>query len=432
MKELFHGYYDPTSEELQDLWGTAIFVFDTNTLLNLYRYSDSTRDNFLNLIHKLNENVSIPHQVAKEFFANRFNVIFEQVSAYKDLHKEISAAEEQLRKSVQKLRRHPTLDKDEVQRKVDSAFSSLQGEIKTLEEKHPDLTQFDSVLDKLTSILSDKLRAPASEADQKTNEKWAEERFNKGIPPGTADKNKTGDKNLGDGLIWREILDLAKETSRPIVFVTDDVKDDWWLRINGRTIGPLPELRQEFYLIAKQRFHMYRTEQFIKYGSEHFQLRVADEILDEAAFVRELTKESHTPKLIDNGNHHINTINLHEHYRSLMEEQQAIQNVIKSKNITKNLSKDLRSRLSNIEIAINEATRNLRTAQTQRTSSISKWRVNPIIAQEYYEAEDELYPLSDETQIDVTESELNLMLESGSPVWIERLKGFYSFIDYFS
>ncbi|MBR7988028.1 PIN domain-containing protein [Burkholderia cenocepacia] len=432
MKELFHGYYNPTNEELQNLWGTAIFVFDTNTLLNLYRYSDSTRENLLNLISKLNDNVSIPHQVAKEFFENRFHVIFEQVSAYKDLHREILAAEEQLIKTVQKLRRHPTLDKDEVQQKVDFAFSSLKSEIKILEEKHPDLTQFDSVLDKVTAILSDKLRAPASEADQKTNEKWAEERFNKGIPPGTADKNKTGDKKLGDGLIWREILDLAKETSRPVVFVTDDVKDDWWLRINGRTIGPLPELRQEFYLIANQRFHMYRTEQFIKYGSEYFQLRVDNETLDEAAFVRELTKESHTPKIINNEDHHANTIHLHEHYRSLIEEQQAIKNVIKSKNISKHLSNDLRSRLSNIEISINEAARNLRATQAQRAPSASKWRLIPIIAQEYYEAEDETYPLGDAKQIDVTESELESMLESGSAIWIIRLDGLYSFVDFLS
>ncbi|WP_157379605.1 PIN domain-containing protein [Burkholderia ubonensis] len=431
MKDLFHGYYDPSNNELQKLWEEAIFVFDTNTLLNLYRYSDATRENLLNLISRLRDNLSIPYQVAKEFFENRFNVIFEQVSAYKDLHSEIIAAEELLKKSVQKLRKHPTLDKEEVQKKVESAFSSLKIDIKNLEGKHPDLTQNDHVLEKLTIILSNKLRAPASEAEQKANEKWAEDRFNKGIPPGTADKNKTGDKKLGDGLIWHEILELAKETSRPVVFVTDDVKDDWWLRVNGRTIGPRPELRQEFYLIAKQRFHMYRTEQFMKYGGEHFKLRVDSETLDEAAFVRELTKESHNSREFAIDGIKISPTNFHEHYNSLLEEKNAILNVISSsKNINPHLKKDLKSRLKFIDIATKEFERTLRATQVHRATSTTKMRLIKIVAQQYYESEGEFYPLGDITTIDATESEIEIMNEIESPVWIDRLNGFYSFVDF--
>ncbi|NIP39154.1 MAG: hypothetical protein GWO07_10890 [Candidatus Dadabacteria bacterium] len=43
MKKLFKGYYELTEEDFQILWDNATFIFDTNTLLNLYRYQEGTR-----------------------------------------------------------------------------------------------------------------------------------------------------------------------------------------------------------------------------------------------------------------------------------------------------------------------------------------------------------------------------------------------------
>jgi hypothetical protein len=31
----FHGYYQPTEEEVNQLWDEAIYVFDANILLNI-------------------------------------------------------------------------------------------------------------------------------------------------------------------------------------------------------------------------------------------------------------------------------------------------------------------------------------------------------------------------------------------------------------
>ena len=38
MRNKFLGYYKPTKEELAAMWNECIFVFDTSTLLNIYRY----------------------------------------------------------------------------------------------------------------------------------------------------------------------------------------------------------------------------------------------------------------------------------------------------------------------------------------------------------------------------------------------------------
>lgn len=430
MKNLFHGYYDPSKEELQSLWDDAAFVLDTNTLLNLYRYSDSTRDDFLILISRLKDNIIIPYQVAKEFFENRITVIFEQINAYRELHNEIIIAEEQLKKSVQKLRKHPTLDKSEVQKKVNDAFDSLKKDIESLEGKHPDLTHNDYVLERLTEILSEKLRTPAPPDQQNDAEKWAEDRFNKGIPPGTADKNKTGDKKFGDGLIWHEILAITKELGRPIVFVTDDAKDDWWLRVNGKTIGPRPELRQEFFSIANQRFHMYRTEQFMKFGSEHFKLGVNDETLTEAAFVRELSKESYNNRDANSKNKQRGSINLTDHYNSLLNEQRTITELLESsRGHSSHLTKDLILRLKRVNIAIKEIERAIQPETSPQKSISRAVNFTPVFAQEFYAVDDDFQAIGDVENINATNEEIDLMRESQSPTWLGRLSGYYQIID---
>ena len=47
MREAIKEYIEYSSKEKNDLWNTATFVFDTNVFLNLYRYSNKTRNQLL-------------------------------------------------------------------------------------------------------------------------------------------------------------------------------------------------------------------------------------------------------------------------------------------------------------------------------------------------------------------------------------------------
>ena len=61
---------------------------------------------------------------------------------------------------------------------------------------------------------------------------WCEEgqgRYKKEIPPGFKDaKDKDGVRKYGDLIIWKEMLKFALKQSKNIIFITDDVKADWW------------------------------------------------------------------------------------------------------------------------------------------------------------------------------------------------------------
>ncbi|EKE27035.1 MAG: hypothetical protein ACD_4C00082G0002, partial [uncultured bacterium (gcode 4)] len=87
---MFSEYYPLNLDLIKGLWKNAIFVFDTNILLNLYRYSNETSEQFLKTIEKLGNRAWLPHQVALEFHRNRLIVLSEEKKNYQDFEKRLN------------------------------------------------------------------------------------------------------------------------------------------------------------------------------------------------------------------------------------------------------------------------------------------------------------------------------------------------------
>ena len=85
MRTTIWEYLIPSPEKKEELWNRCTFVFDTNVLLNLYRYTANTRDTLLAALDDLKDRVWLPHQVAYEYAKNRFDVIYETIEKYKKL-----------------------------------------------------------------------------------------------------------------------------------------------------------------------------------------------------------------------------------------------------------------------------------------------------------------------------------------------------------
>lgn len=64
-------------------------VFDTNVLLNLYRYSAKTRKSLLAAFENFKGRVWIPYQVAYGYMRKRCEVIYETVQRYEQFKKEM-------------------------------------------------------------------------------------------------------------------------------------------------------------------------------------------------------------------------------------------------------------------------------------------------------------------------------------------------------
>jgi len=288
MRREFPGYFKPTAEQVDLIWRTGLIVFDTNALLNLYRYTESTRVDLLSAIRTFGDRVRIPYQVANEFFRNRVTVITEQRKAYRDVLTAIQNAKVTITQVIAKHdRKDGLLNSELLKGRLAECMQPLIAEVSRLQDQHPDLlAEDDFVLDELASLIEGHILPPRSAEDQVKDRKWAQARIDEGIPPGFRDKTKS-DGGVGDALIWREIIELAKAEKLPVIFVSDDQKTDWVLEVEGRKLGALPALRQELFTESGQDFQHYNVQRFLSYLKKTEKPDMLDASIEEAATVRD-------------------------------------------------------------------------------------------------------------------------------------------------
>ena len=276
MKTAIKEFLEPTNEEKQQIWKKCVFVFDTNVLLNLYRYSAKTRSSLLAAFESFKDRIWIPYQVAYEFMRRRCDVIYETVHRYDKFKEEIDTF---TTKATETLRLTSKDDEIiELQRYLCKWLDSNKERNLLV-----DSSSSDEILDQILLIFEGRVGKKVDEEELTEIKKEGKERYEKLIPPGYKDekkKNSVSDDNnaYGDFIIWKQILKYAKTNSVGIVFVTHDQKEDWWNIVKGKTIGPRIELRKEFLEETKQSFHMYSMNGFI---SEYN--RVNDTPIDESA-----------------------------------------------------------------------------------------------------------------------------------------------------
>ena len=286
MRDLFRGYYKPTPEEFAEIWENCIFSFDANVLLHIYSYTPETRERFFEILSKLRERIWIPHQVAYEYQRNRIHVIAAQVKAYEDIEKILIKKFYELRTELFKdYKRHPFINTQEIVEDIEKAIAQVQAKIKSAQTNHPNYLEADNLREVLTDLLDGKVGKPYSEEELDSLYQKAEKRFIYKKPPGYKDAKKPVPKSYGDVVLWFQLIDYARTQQKSIIFITDDDKEDWWLKYEGETIEPRPDLIQEILSevgVEDFHFYMYHSAQFIDYAEKFLNLPVQPEAVQEA------------------------------------------------------------------------------------------------------------------------------------------------------
>ena len=271
MREQFPGWYPKSPRELSDLWSTALFVPDANVLLHCLRHSLSVRTELLRIFEALGESLWVPHQVGLEFHRNRLEVEFGAEDAYGALVKDQDVIFAKARDRLRQLRAHPVIN---VQKEI-AAIDVFQGDFRRrMEEEratHP-REAIAEALERLTKLLGGRIGARWTPDRLHALIKEGHDRYTRKVPPGYQDasKDRTEIDKYGDLVIWKDMIEKAKMEHRPIIFITDDVKEDWWWIHKGRKLGPRPELVEEFQELAGERFHLYELAQFLHFAAERF------------------------------------------------------------------------------------------------------------------------------------------------------------------
>ena len=325
MKNMFKQYnYFYTPEQYKDIWENALFVFDTNALLNLYRYQEETKNEFLKVLDTIADRIWIPHHVALEFQRNRINVICDQKELFSKTKKALATTSKTLNAELERLKlnkRHSLINVDDFTSEFKALFKKFEDELDGLKSNQQHLSQPDSLKERLEALFETKVGlAPSDQKKIDELYKLAEVRYKNKIPPGYLDSEKPElctdsgviyKNKFGDFLAWNQLLEHTKTNNiSKVIFITNDLKEDWWLKFDasGETFNqPRPELIDEAHYIGGiNDFIMYDSEKFLIYAPDYLEVEVSDSSVQEVKDTIEMYNKDMKKSNIDKKKEEIN------------------------------------------------------------------------------------------------------------------------------
>jgi hypothetical protein len=266
MRKTFFEYYSLSDREVNTIWENCLLILDTNVLLNLYRYSPSTRDDLLRILRVFSDRLWLPYQVGWEYHNNREAVLKNTYGLPQLLKEEITKTSENfLNEFKSKYIRNPLLSYDSLEKKINKLSESL---LRFIDDKFKDasgILKEDSILGELDDLYEGRVGDDFTEEELHHIFDEGARRFDNKIPPGykdEAEKKNKGQRHLfGDLIIWKEIINKSKAAEKDVFFVSDDLKEDWLRIENGQKKGPRRELLREFWFESGGRSIVIMTQQ---------------------------------------------------------------------------------------------------------------------------------------------------------------------------
>lgn len=276
-----------TEEEIDGIWKNAVFTPDANVLLRLYELAETPKRSLLDELKKLaaGKRLTISHQAAHEFMQNRKGTIEQQAESYINAAKAIDASIDSHISGILRLNRPIQIVSPELGKEFSNVLSKIKQEL--IDKSQRVLSQIEAEKDSVIDFINKNLLSVFEPATFRTTHddaiSEAKRRFKDKKPPGYADGGRPGDY-----IIWEQTLVFAKNHKCPIVFITEEKKEDWWvlgkisdLEGTSRTKISQPshprfELLSEFLAETNHNCHLVSIETFLKRQG------VSDKIVSEA------------------------------------------------------------------------------------------------------------------------------------------------------
>ncbi|MFJ9594870.1 PIN domain-containing protein [Streptomyces virginiae] len=228
-----------------------LVVVDTNVLLELYRFTPNARQELLDALRRLEERLWVPHQVASEYYRRRLDAVKDHLALYSSVPKAIDEYKDRLTQEIHAFAKRCSMsaeDKKLLIRPIEEMREKVNAELSRHAESF-DLTiekvvNDDPVLAALAEILDQKTGFGFDDEESLKLQEAYKERAQAERPPGYKDANKKENAH-GDYFVWEQILRRVEEVNRPVLLVTNDVKEDWVRREAGLVVGARPELVAE-------------------------------------------------------------------------------------------------------------------------------------------------------------------------------------------
>lgn len=275
INDLFVGWYDYSESEYENILKYGDISFDTNVILNLYRYSKETSLKTLSLFNSVKDRLVTSYYVTYEFTKNREKTESDSIHEYDKLINKIDEKYENLINEMNNISEKKLVKKNKL---IDSI---LKNRIKIVEALNGEKAKKEELYNedlegKILDLIGETITSKFGDSEYKKNHIEGLRRIKEQIPPGYKDTDKPEN---GDYYIFRSLMDYSKKFKKDIIFVTDDMKEDWFQNINGIK-KPRPELLNEFFSETGQKLIIFSLQDFLK-NKVIFTDNISDSILNE-------------------------------------------------------------------------------------------------------------------------------------------------------
>lgn len=339
MKTHYPGFYKPTNEAFTELWQNATVVFDTNVLLDLYRVSNETAKKLIEMISYFadKDRVFVPCQVALEYHRNLLDTILMQKAKYSDALKCLKDFE----RKISEKRNHPYLSA-KLKERFSSLLTDIESSFKEQTNKIEKIITQPSIKDELAALLDGKVGDGFSKEELEKIKEEGANRYAAKIPPGFKDADKSSDNQYGDLVIWKEVLEFAKQQQVGIIYVSSDVKDDWYLRLHGITYGPHPDLIKEFEEYTNQSIYLYSLDLFLLEANKQKVADIPKDSLDEVENVIRTKRDLDLGNLFNSALMKTSRDLKNEDAQSSLDWSGLLDEMLKSRNASENVTGSLK------------------------------------------------------------------------------------------
>ncbi|HSS33263.1 MAG TPA: PIN-like domain-containing protein [Solirubrobacterales bacterium] len=284
----FEAYRTPTLGDYKQAFESGMVVPDANVLLNLYRYTDGARDDLFSVLERLGDRLWAPHQALAEFWRNRDSVLRDPRGTER-IQAEMSTQREKASSTLRAWANRVSMPQErvaEMEVELCGGFEAVIAEVGRFNDESAIESARDTDKDAVLTKLEEHLRGKVGRCmDDDAHAAAVAEgmrRVEEREPPGYLDKNKEDTAAAGDYLVWEQVLIEAQRRKCDVVFVTADVKEDWWRREAGELRGPRLELAAELRQRADARLFMLRPTDLLGLAREVLEVTVQDDSVEDA------------------------------------------------------------------------------------------------------------------------------------------------------
>jgi hypothetical protein len=267
-----------SAEEEAKLWQRPLFIFDTSALCRLYSLTEEVREDMLVILDVLKDEIWIPHRVMLEYNRHRIEELHKPLGMYgKPAFLEKNHLSSELKDYIERLEqesyRHPQFEQsvidnlkqqsEELDKILTKIRVSIENALKAGKDKVAKAILHDAIEEAINDLNSgdaltiDELKSIIAEGHI---------RYTYKIPPGYEDaETKTSVDVFGDLIIWKEIIKHARKLQKntSIIFITQDLKEDWNASDSKDSISPREELLIEFETETGRNIWIYTISDFL-------------------------------------------------------------------------------------------------------------------------------------------------------------------------